>query len=98
MSLSTQHLHTINRIVEELSPEECRRLSYLCGELHAERCTTNVKEMLQSCMVQVHTDQAFLMELMLRMKRYDLLSEVMGISKTEAERNLTNGHALSDYR
>ncbi|XP_026803112.3 CASP8 and FADD-like apoptosis regulator [Pangasianodon hypophthalmus] len=98
MSLSTQLLYTINRIVEELSPEECKRLSYLCGELHTGRCTTNVKEMLQSCVAQMHTAQAFLIELMLRIRRYDLLSEVLGIRKNEAERLLKNGHAVSDYR
>ncbi|MCJ8732859.1 hypothetical protein PDJAM_G00216020 [Pangasius djambal] len=98
MSLSTQLLHTINQIVEELSPEECKRLSYLCGELHKERRTTNVKEMLQSCMAQMHTAQAFLIELMLRIRRYDLLSEVLGIRKKDAERLLKNGHAVSDYR
>ncbi|XP_053483569.1 CASP8 and FADD-like apoptosis regulator isoform X1 [Ictalurus furcatus] len=98
MSLSTYLLNTINRIVEELSLEERKRLSYLCGQLHTGRCTTNIKEILQSCMGQVHTDEAFLMELMLRMRRYDILSEVLGISKTEAERLLKNGHALSDYR
>lgn len=94
--MSTQHFHTISRIVEELSPEECKRLSYLCGEFNTERCTASVKEILQSCMV--HADQAFLTELMLRMRRYDLLSKVLGISKTEAERILKNGSALSDYR
>ncbi|KAK3543495.1 hypothetical protein QTP70_023203 [Hemibagrus guttatus] len=96
--MSTQHLHTINRIVEELSPEECKRLSYLCRELYSDRCTTNIREMLQSCMDQMHTAQPFLIELMLRMRRYDLLSEVLGISKSEAEQHLKNGHALSDYR
>lgn len=98
MSLSTQLLYTINRIAEELSPEECKRLLYLCGELHTQQYTTNVREMLQSRMGQVNTDQAFLMELMLRMRRYDLLSGVLGISKSEAERILKDGHALSDYR
>ncbi|KAG7330859.1 hypothetical protein KOW79_004828 [Hemibagrus wyckioides] len=96
--MSTQHLHTINRIVEELSPEECKRLRYLCREHYSERCATNIKEMLRSCMDQMHTAQPFLIELMLRMRRYDLLSEVLGISKSEAEQRLKNGHALSDYR
>lgn len=91
-------LHTINRIVEELSSEECKRLSYLCQELHTEQCTANAKEILLSCMVQVQTEEAFLVELMLRMRRYDLLSDVLGISKTKAEQLLKNGHALSDYR
>ncbi|TTS97988.1 CASP8 and FADD-like apoptosis regulator [Bagarius yarrelli] len=94
MSLSTQLLHTINRIVENLSPEECRSLSYLCG---AQR-TTSVKEMLQSFMVQTNKDQLFLMELMLRIRRYDLLSTVLGINKTEAEQLLKNNRVLSDYR
>ncbi|KAM9486575.1 CASP8 and FADD-like apoptosis regulator isoform 2-T2 [Clarias gariepinus] len=96
MSLSTPVLHTINRIVEELTPEECKRLSYLCGELRTERCNNNVKEMLQSCLV--HANPAFLIELMLRMRRYDLLSRVLGVSKTEAERRMKNSHALSGYR
>ncbi|XP_060786414.1 CASP8 and FADD-like apoptosis regulator [Neoarius graeffei] len=96
MSLSKAAL--ITQIVEELSPEECKRLLYLCGELHTKQCTSNVKEILQSCMVQVQTEEALLMELMLRMRRYDLLLKVLGISKTKAEQLLENGHALSDYR
>ncbi|XP_060784976.1 CASP8 and FADD-like apoptosis regulator [Neoarius graeffei] len=96
MSLSKAAL--INQIVEKLSLEECKRLLYLCGELYTEQCTSNVKEILQSCMVQVQTEEAFLMELMLRMRRYDLLLNVLGINKTKAEQLLENGHALSDYR
>lgn len=94
-----QLLHTISRIADELSPEECKRVLYLCGELHIQQGTNiDIKEMLQSCMGHVHTDRAFLMELMLRMRRYDLLSEELGISKAEAELRLKNGHALSSYR
>ncbi|KAF7709206.1 CASP8 and FADD-like apoptosis regulator [Silurus meridionalis] len=98
MSLSTDLLRTIHRIAEELNPEECKRLTYLCREFHTERSSASVKEMLQSCIVRMNTNQIFLMELMLRMKRYDLLSELLGISKSEAERLLENSHKISDYR
>ncbi|KAI5615429.1 CASP8 and FADD-like apoptosis regulator a, partial [Silurus asotus] len=91
-------LRSIHRIAEELNPEECKRLTYLCREFHTERSSASVKEMLQSCIVRMNTNQIFLMELMLRMKRYDLLSELLGISKSEAERLLENSHKISDYR
>lgn len=90
--------HVINQIVEELSPEECKRLSYLCREFHSERCTTNIKEMLQSCIDQEQKPQPFLIELMLRMRRYDLLYNVLGIRRKDAELCLENGRTLSEYR
>ncbi|XP_027018442.1 CASP8 and FADD-like apoptosis regulator isoform X1 [Tachysurus fulvidraco] len=96
MSLTMQH--AINQIVEELSPEECKRLSYLCREFHSERCTTNIKEMLQSCIDQGKNPQPFLIELMLRMRRYDLLYNVLGIRRKDAELFLENGRAVSEYR
>ncbi|KAI4885435.1 hypothetical protein NFI96_028875, partial [Prochilodus magdalenae] len=98
MSVSTQLSQTINRIVEELSPEECKRLAYLCGALAIDRPASNIREMLQSLLGQVETEQVFLMELMLRMRRYDLLKCVLGTTKTEAEGLLRNGHCLSEYR
>ncbi|KAL7882236.1 hypothetical protein AOLI_G00090850 [Acnodon oligacanthus] len=98
MSVSTPLSHIINRIVEELSPEECKRLSYLCGALDADRCAANIREMLQSLMGQVETDYLFLVELMLRMRRYDLLKCVLGTTKAEAEGLLKNSRSLSDYR
>ncbi|KAK2849757.1 hypothetical protein Q7C36_008540 [Tachysurus vachellii] len=96
MSLTMQHV--INQIVEELSPEECKRLSYLCREFHSEQCTTNIKEMLLSCIDQEQQPQHFLIELMLRMRRYDLLYKVLGIRRKDAELCLENGCALSEYR
>ncbi|KAL1268270.1 hypothetical protein QQF64_033633 [Cirrhinus molitorella] len=43
-------------------------------------------------------DYAFLMELILKIKRYDLLREVLSTSKSAVEGLLKNGHSVSEYR
>ncbi|XP_076858333.1 CASP8 and FADD-like apoptosis regulator [Brachyhypopomus gauderio] len=98
MSLSRQHAHTITQIVEQLSAEERRRMFYLCGELDVERCASDPRVMLQSLLCQAGWDYVILMELILRMRRYDLLKGVLGTSKAEVERLLRNRHALPEYR
>ncbi|XP_062862496.1 CASP8 and FADD-like apoptosis regulator [Trichomycterus rosablanca] len=97
MSASVQISHTINQIVEELSPEECKRLSYLCEAPHTTVSEKNIREMLH-CLVD-QSDQTVLIELLLKMRRFDLLRRVLDITKSQAEGLLKNCKtSLSEYR
>ncbi|XP_026877493.2 CASP8 and FADD-like apoptosis regulator [Electrophorus electricus] len=98
MSPSEQHTHIISQIVEQLSAEERKRVSYLCGARELDRCAADARAMLQRAMSQAAADYAFLLELVLRIRRYDLLKRVLGTSKAEVERLLNNRHALPEYR
>ncbi|XP_051762657.1 CASP8 and FADD-like apoptosis regulator isoform X2 [Ctenopharyngodon idella] len=90
--------HTISQITDELSTDECRRISYLCGALDRDRFSTDPRGMLQTALSQTRMDCMFLMELILKIKRYDLLREVLSTSKSSVEGMLKNGHAVSEYR
>ncbi|XP_048048827.1 CASP8 and FADD-like apoptosis regulator isoform X2 [Megalobrama amblycephala] len=90
--------HTISQITDELSTDECRRISYLCGALDTERFSTDPRGTLQTALSQTRMDCVFLMELILKIKRYDLLREVLSTSKSSVEGMLKNGHAVSEYR
>uniref|UniRef100_A0A8C2CHF6 CASP8 and FADD-like apoptosis regulator n=1 Tax=Cyprinus carpio TaxID=7962 RepID=A0A8C2CHF6_CYPCA len=74
--------HTISQIIDELSTDECKRISYLCGALDMDTFSTDPRGMLQSVLCQMRMDYVFLMELILKIKRYDLLREVLSTNKS----------------
>ncbi|XP_057192091.1 CASP8 and FADD-like apoptosis regulator isoform X1 [Triplophysa rosa] len=89
----------ISQITDELSTDECKRLFYLCGALHADTCTTDLRTVLHSVLCRMtNTDHVFLTELMLRIKRYDLLRDVLSTSKGTVEGMLENSGVVSEYR
>uniref|UniRef100_A0A8C2CMA3 CASP8 and FADD-like apoptosis regulator n=1 Tax=Cyprinus carpio TaxID=7962 RepID=A0A8C2CMA3_CYPCA len=90
--------HTISQIIDELSTDECKRISYLCGALDMDTFSTDPRGMLQSVLCQMRMDYVFLMELILKIKRYDLLREVLSTNKSTVEGLLKNGHSVSEYR
>uniref|UniRef100_A0A672K964 CASP8 and FADD-like apoptosis regulator b n=1 Tax=Sinocyclocheilus grahami TaxID=75366 RepID=A0A672K964_SINGR len=85
-------------ITGELSTDECKRISYLCGALDLDKFSTDPRGMLQSVLCQMRMDYVFLMELILKIKRYDLLREVLSTNKSAVEGLLKNGHSVSEYR
>ncbi|XP_064166900.1 CASP8 and FADD-like apoptosis regulator isoform X3 [Anguilla rostrata] len=89
---------TINRISEELSLDERRRLLYLCGDLRQHCSAEDVRRMLKSKMTCREVDQMFLLELMLRMRRFDILKKVLRTNRQEAEGMLGKGYNVSEYR
>uniref|UniRef100_A0A671MXK8 CASP8 and FADD-like apoptosis regulator n=1 Tax=Sinocyclocheilus anshuiensis TaxID=1608454 RepID=A0A671MXK8_9TELE len=90
--------HTISQITDELSADECKRISYLCGALDMDKFSTDPRGMLQSVLCQTRMDYMFLMELILKIKRYDLLRQVLSTNKSTVEGLLKNGHSVSEYR
>ncbi|KAJ8255675.1 hypothetical protein COCON_G00195390 [Conger conger] len=88
----------INQISEELSLDECRRLLYLCGDLHPHWSVEDVRGMFRLKMNCQEVDQMFLLELMLRLRRFDILRKVLRTNRQEAEAMLGRGHVVSEYR
>ncbi|KAJ8362589.1 hypothetical protein AAFF_G00367750 [Aldrovandia affinis] len=86
------------REAAELSSDECKKLFYLCGNLDTDRCVEDVSGMLKSVMNSREVDRRFLLELMFRIRRYDILSRVLRTNKCEVEGILGNGGHLSEYR
>ncbi|XP_067300972.1 CASP8 and FADD-like apoptosis regulator isoform X2 [Pseudorasbora parva] len=89
---------TISQITDELSTDECKRISYLCGALDTDRFSTDPRGTLRTVFSQTRIDYGFLTELVLKIKRYDLLREVLSTSKSTVEGILKNGHAVPEYR
>ncbi|XP_052004924.1 CASP8 and FADD-like apoptosis regulator [Xyrauchen texanus] len=96
--MSGQLYHTISQITDELSTEECKQISYLCGALDMDTFSSDPRRKLQSVLCQIRMDYVLLMELVLKIKRYDLLREVLMTNKSMVEGMLKHGHAVPEYR
>lgn len=93
----------VNKVTASLSQEECRTLQYLCTDLFTNSCGEDLRGALlefakqnQTC--QPQAGDALLMELMFRLKRFDILKKVLGTNKQQVEGILQKGCVLSDYR
>ncbi|KAM7380645.1 hypothetical protein PAMP_003925 [Pampus punctatissimus] len=93
-------LQAINRIAESLGSGECNRLLYLCGHGHNLDTEDNacVKEMLESKVMSYENGYLFLAELMLQLKRYDILRKVFSTSRDEVESTLKYKEVLPRFR
>lgn len=99
MAHSDQHqVQTINQIVEDLSTNECKSLFYLCEALDMDDEVTCAKEILNRKVTSYENGQLFLAQLMLHLRRFDLLRKVLKISREQVERDVQNRHLLSDFR
>nr|XP_046261185.1 CASP8 and FADD-like apoptosis regulator [Scatophagus argus] len=91
-------LQVINQIAEALSSDERERLFYLCGSWDTDNSVVCLKEMLK-CKVMHHgTDNQLLGELMLELRRFDILRKVCKTSRDEVERTLMNRQVLPRFR
>lgn len=93
----------VNSVTALLSQEECRTLQYLCTDLFNNSCVEDLRGALldfakrnQTC--QPQAGDALLMELMFRLKRFDILKKVLGTNRQQVEVILQKGSVLSDYR
>ncbi|XP_070694466.1 CASP8 and FADD-like apoptosis regulator [Pempheris klunzingeri] len=99
MALLDQHqLETINHIAEALSSSERRSLFYLCGSLDLDDSVPCLKEMLKSEVMGQERGHLFLRELMLQLRRFDILRKVCKTSREEVERNLKHRQVLPRFR
>ncbi|XP_035532196.1 CASP8 and FADD-like apoptosis regulator isoform X1 [Morone saxatilis] len=99
MALENQHqLQVINQILESLNGNECRRLLYLCESPDMDSSVACMKEMLQ-CKVMSHdTGDLYLRELLLHLRRFDILRKVCKTSRDEVERAMTYRQVLPRFR
>ncbi|KAM7407586.1 hypothetical protein PAMA_003350 [Pampus argenteus] len=93
-------LRDINLIAESLGSGECKSLLYLCGHGHNLDTDDNacVKEMLKSKVMSYENGYLFLAELMLQIKRYDILRKVFSTNRDEVERTLKYKEVLPRFR
>lgn len=99
MALPDQHqFQAINQIVEELSTSECRRLFYLCESLDMDDGMVCAKEMLKRKVMCDENGHLLLAELMLHLRRFDILKEVLKTNREQVERALQYRQLLPRFR
>ncbi|XP_011609243.2 CASP8 and FADD-like apoptosis regulator [Takifugu rubripes] len=91
-------LQTINQVVEELSSSERTKLLYLCGSFETEPSTESLKELLGRKVLHHDTGQLLLGELMVRLRRFDILRKVCKTTRDEVERTLSSRHFVPKFR
>lgn len=99
MALQDRHLlHDINLIAESLSSSERSLLLYLCENLDTDDSVTFLKEILRSKATSCEDGRLFLAELVLQLRRFDILRKVFRISRDEVERSLKYREVLPRFR
>ncbi|XP_016345310.1 CASP8 and FADD-like apoptosis regulator a [Sinocyclocheilus anshuiensis] len=95
----------VNNVTASLEKEECKTLLYLCTDLFNNICVEDLRGALlafakqaQAQAGQAQAGDALLIELMFRMKRFDILKKVFGTNRQQVEGILKKGAVLSDYR
>ncbi|XP_028446974.1 CASP8 and FADD-like apoptosis regulator isoform X2 [Perca flavescens] len=96
MALSDQ-LQAINQTAEALSSCERRRLFYLCEILDTDNSEACTKEMLKSKVLCHERGNLFLTELMLQLRRFDILRKVYQTSRDEVEKTLKHNQVLPRF-
>lgn len=92
-------LQTINQVVEQLNGSERVRLLYLCESLETDTSSESLKEVLgRKVLYDGGTGQMLLGELMVRMRRFDILRKVCKTSRDEVERSLSSRHFVPTFR
>lgn len=90
----------VNNVTASLEKEECKTLLYLCTDLFNNICVEDLRGALLAFakQAQAQAGDALLMELMFRMKRFDILKKVFGTNRQQIEGIMKKGAVLSDYR
>uniref|UniRef100_A0A672MHR3 CASP8 and FADD-like apoptosis regulator n=1 Tax=Sinocyclocheilus grahami TaxID=75366 RepID=A0A672MHR3_SINGR len=95
----------VNNVTASLKKEECKTLRYLCTDLFNNICVEDLRGALLAFAKQTQTQSgqsqagdALLMELMFRMKRFDILNKFFGTNRQQVEGIVKKGGVLSDYR
>ncbi|CAJ1079218.1 CASP8 and FADD-like apoptosis regulator [Xyrichtys novacula] len=99
MAVAEQHqLRVINQVAEALSTSERRKILYLCGSLDTDHSEAFVKEILKSKVLSQERGHLLLTELLLQLRRFDILRKVFKTSRDEVERTLTYIQCLPRFR
>ncbi|XP_051937443.1 CASP8 and FADD-like apoptosis regulator [Hippocampus zosterae] len=99
MALSdTEMRRAIHQISESLVSHERLKVFYLCEALDMDNTVARLKNTLESKVMSYHAGSLFLAELMLHLRRYDILRRVFGSSRDEVERALRSRQVLPRFR
>lgn len=90
-------LQTINQVVKELDVSERKSMLYLCQSSETDTSVESFKEILGRVLLH-DTGQLLLRELLVRLRRFDLLRKVCKTSRDEAERTLSVRHFVPAFR
>lgn len=94
--MTGQQSHTINQILESLSFAERKTLLYLSGVEDVQFASADIRDVLN--LTNEADMNIFLMELLFRMRRFDILKKVLRASRTDIEEILKTVQFVSDYR
>ncbi|KAK2874134.1 hypothetical protein QQF64_003927 [Cirrhinus molitorella] len=93
----------VHNVTASLKKEECKTLQYLCADLFCvnEDLRAALLAFAQQTQIQAgqpQTGNALLMELMFRIKRFDILKKVFATNRQQVEGILKIRSVISDYR
>lgn len=94
--MTGQQSQTINQIAENLSLAERKTLLYLSGVEDVHCASADIRDVLS--LRNAVDMNIFLMELLFRIRRFDILKEVLRASRTDIEEILKTEQFVSDYR
>ncbi|XP_054471393.1 CASP8 and FADD-like apoptosis regulator isoform X2 [Anoplopoma fimbria] len=97
-TLNQRQLQVINQTVEALNGCERSRMSYLCGNLDTDNSVACTKEVLKSKVMCHEMSHLFLTELMLHLRRFDILKKVYQTNRFEVEEALKHRKVLPRFR
>ncbi|CAK6954225.1 CASP8 and FADD-like apoptosis regulator [Scomber scombrus] len=99
MALPDTHLlQYINIIADSLSCGEVGRLLYLCENLDADDSVSRLKDVLRSKVTGCEDGRLLLAELLLHLRRFDILRKVFSYSRAEVEETLKHREVLPRFR
>lgn len=93
-----EQLQTVNQVVEALNSSERMRLLYLCGSSDTDPSAESLKEVLGRKVLHRDSGQMLLSELVMRLRRFDILRKVCKTSRDEMEKSLSVNHFVPTFR
>ncbi|XP_073681563.1 CASP8 and FADD-like apoptosis regulator a [Garra rufa] len=88
----------VHNVTASLKKEECKILEYLCTDLFCVDEDLRAALLAFAKQTQSQAGHALLMELMFRIKRFDILKKVFATNRQQVEGILKMRSAVSDYR
>lgn len=99
MTLHEMSAQVIHQVEEALDEEEKETLLFLCRDVTADVVAPNVRDLLDVLSKQGKLSVGDLAELLYRVKRFDLLQQILKMDKAAVEAHLfRHPHLVSDYR
>lgn len=97
MALPDQ-LQAINQITEALGRDERRRLLYLCGALEPDDSAASTRETLIRKVLHDESGHLLLRELMVQLRRFDILRRVYKSGREDVERSRAHTELVPKFR